>query len=132
MPNVMGTRVVWAVVICGAIVLAAEPPTIALLRRRRVLDVPGARSSHSVPTPRGGGAPIALGLVAAVLIAPDIGRAGPGRLVAVDFFGLLGLLHDLHGWPALSRLSLQVAGASAVAALLVSGARLPAVAAAAA
>lgn len=39
MPNVTGTRVVWAAMICGAIVLAAEPPTIALLRRRRLLDV---------------------------------------------------------------------------------------------
>ncbi|HEX4288490.1 MAG TPA: hypothetical protein VH021_06215 [Trebonia sp.] len=60
-----GDRVVWAVVTCGAIVLAAEPPTIALLRRRRVLDVPGTRSSHSIATPRGGGAPIAVGLLAA-------------------------------------------------------------------
>jgi UDP-GlcNAc:undecaprenyl-phosphate/decaprenyl-phosphate GlcNAc-1-phosphate transferase len=124
--------VVWAVVVCGAIVIVAEPLMIALLRRMAVLDVPGARSSHSVPTPRGGGAPIALGLVAAVLIAPDIDRARLALGVAVAFFGLLGLLDDLYGLPALSRLSLQVAGAGAVAALLVSGAGLPAAAAVAA
>jgi hypothetical protein len=33
MPNVTEDRVVWAVVACGAIVLIAEPPTVALLRR---------------------------------------------------------------------------------------------------
>ena len=63
LPDVTGDRMVWAVVACGAIVLAAEPPTIALLRRRGMLDVPGGRPSHSVPTPRGGGAPIAIGLL---------------------------------------------------------------------
>jgi UDP-GlcNAc:undecaprenyl-phosphate GlcNAc-1-phosphate transferase len=122
--------VVWAVVVCGAIVVVAEPLMIALLRRLAVLDVPGARSSHSVPTPRGGGAPIALGLVAAVLVTPDIDRARLALVVAVAFFGLLGLMDDLHGLPALSRLGLQAAGAAAVAALLVSGARLPAAVAA--
>ncbi len=130
MPNVPRDSVVWAVVVCGAIVIVAEPLMIALLRRLAVLDVPGARSSHSVPTPRGGGAPIAVGLVAAVLITPDIDRARLALVVAVAFFGLLGLLDDLRGLPALSRLALQAAGAVAVAALLVSGARLPAAVAA--
>ena len=58
---------------CGAIVIAAEPVTIPLLRRLHAVDVPGGRSSHTVPTPRGGGAPIAVGLLAAVAIT----RAGP-------------------------------------------------------
>lgn len=118
----------WAVSACGVIVLVAEPLTIALLRRLAVLDMPGGRSSHSVPTPRGGGAPIAVGLVVAALIAPGGGRAGLAFAVAVGFFGLLGLLDDLRGLPALLRLGLQLAGASAVAALLVSGRSLPAVA----
>jgi hypothetical protein len=39
MPNVTGDRVVWAVMACGAIVLIAEPPTVALLRRLAVLAV---------------------------------------------------------------------------------------------
>ena len=58
----------WAVAVCGAIVCVAEPLTIALLRRlvlpisvaalmtpnwvARHLDVPGGRSSHTLPTPR--------------------------------------------------------------------------------
>jgi UDP-GlcNAc:undecaprenyl-phosphate/decaprenyl-phosphate GlcNAc-1-phosphate transferase len=118
--------VVWAVVVCGGIVMVAEPLVIVLLRRLTVLDVPGARSSHTVATPRGGGAPIAVGLVAAVLVAPGIDRPRLALVLAVAFFGLLGLLDDLYGLPALWRLGLQTAGAVAVAALLVSGARVPA------
>jgi UDP-N-acetylmuramyl pentapeptide phosphotransferase/UDP-N-acetylglucosamine-1-phosphate transferase len=119
-------RIIWAVAVCGGTVLAAEPLTVALLRRLAVLDVPGGRSSHSVPTPRGGGVPIAVGLVAAVLIAPGSGKAKLALAAAVGFFGLLGLLDDLGGLPALSRLALQAAGASAVASLLVLPGRLPA------
>ncbi|MCW2897145.1 MAG: glycosyl transferase family 4 [Actinomycetia bacterium] len=118
----------WAVSACGVIVLVAEPLTIALLRRLAVLDMPGGRSSHSVPTPRGGGAPIAVGLVVAALIAPGGARAGLAFAVAVGFFGLLGLLDDLRGLPVVLRLGLQLAGASAVAALLVARLSLPAVA----
>jgi UDP-N-acetylmuramyl pentapeptide phosphotransferase/UDP-N-acetylglucosamine-1-phosphate transferase len=127
MPNVTGDRVVWAVVTCGAIVLAAEPPTIALLRRRRVLDVPGTRSSHSIATPRGGGAPIAVGLLAAAAVAVASGAvaAGLAFALAVAFFGLLGLVDDVRGLPALTRLALQTAGAAAVATLLVAWLSMP-------
>jgi UDP-GlcNAc:undecaprenyl-phosphate GlcNAc-1-phosphate transferase len=123
-----GDKMMWAVSACGVIVLVAEPLTIALLRRLAVLDMPGGRSSHSVPTPRGGGAPIAVGLVVAALIAPGGARAGLAFAVAVGFFGLLGLLDDLRGLPVALRLGLQLAGASAVAALLVARLSLPAVA----
>lgn len=125
---------VWAVVACGAIVLAAEPPTIALLRRRGMLDVPGRRSSHSVPTPRGGGAPIAVGLVVAAWVAIAAGGvlAGLALALAVGFFGLLGLVDDLRGLPAIARLALQAAGAAGVAALLVLRLPVPPLAVAAA
>jgi len=121
MPNVTGDGVAWAVLACGAIVLAAEPPTIALLRRRRVLDVPGGRSSHTTPTPRGGGAPIAVGLLvaAAVAVASGAVLAGLTFALAVGFFGLLGLVDDLRGLPAVARLLFQAAGAVAVATPLV-------------
>ena len=127
MPTVTGESVVWAVLACGAIVLAAEPPTIALLRRRGMLDVPVARSSHVVPTPRGGGAPIAIGLLAAAWVATSAGVAGggPAFALAVGFFGLLGLADDLRGLPAVTRLVLQAAGAAGVAALLVLRLPLP-------
>lgn len=117
----------WAVVACGAIVLATEPPTIALLRRRGMLDVPGGRSSHTVPTPRGGGAPIAAGLLAAAAVAIGSGAVAAGLALglAVLFFGTLGLADDLRGMPALTRLGLQVAGAAGVGAALVLRLSLP-------
>src|ERR1700757_2754899 len=115
MPSVTGDRMVWAISACGVIVLVAEPLMIALLRRLAVVDVPGARSSHSVPTPRGGGAPIAVGLIAAVLIAPGGGQARLALAVAVGFFGLLGLLDDLRGLPVMSRIAAQAAIAVTVA-----------------
>jgi UDP-GlcNAc:undecaprenyl-phosphate GlcNAc-1-phosphate transferase len=116
---VAGDRIEWAVAACGATVLAAEPLTIALLRRLAVLDVPGARSSHSVPTPRGGGAPIVAGLIAATAIAPGGGQARPALAAAVGFFGLLGLLDDLRSLPVLSRLLFQAGAAAVVAWVLV-------------
>ena len=122
----MGDRVVLAVLACGAIVVAAEAPTIALLRRLAVLDLPGGRSSHSVPTPRGGGAPIAVGLLVAASVAPGARGAGLAMAVAVGFFGLLGLADDLLGLSAVSRLVLQAAGAAGVATLLVLRLPLPA------
>jgi UDP-N-acetylmuramyl pentapeptide phosphotransferase/UDP-N-acetylglucosamine-1-phosphate transferase len=124
-----GNSLLWAVFACGVIVLAAEPLTIALLRRLVVLDVPGERSSHTVPTPRGGGAPIAAGLIVAVAMAPNGACAGRARLalaVAVGFFGLLGLIDDFRGLPAISRLVLQAAGAAVVGAVLVSPLPVPA------
>jgi len=127
MPTVTGDSVAWAVLACGAIVLTAEPPTIALLRRRGMLDVPGGRSSHSVPTPRGGGAPIAVGLLAAASVAVASGAVAEGLAfaLAVGFFGLLGLADDLRGLPAVSRLALQAAGGAGVGALLVLRLPLP-------
>jgi UDP-GlcNAc:undecaprenyl-phosphate/decaprenyl-phosphate GlcNAc-1-phosphate transferase len=127
MPTVTGDNVAWAVLACGVIAAAAEPPTIALLRRRRMLDVPGGRSSHSVPTPRGGGAPIAVGLLAAAAVTVAAGdvAAGLAFALAVGFFGLLGLADDLRGLPAVLRLALQAAGAAGVGALLVLGLPLP-------
>ena len=123
--HVIGDGVVRAGLACGVIVLVAEPPTIALLRRLTVLDVPGERSSHSVPTPRGGGAPIALGLLAAAAVAPGAGDPRLAFAAAVGFFGLLGLVDDLRGLSALSRLALAAAGATGVATLLVLRLSLP-------
>ena len=130
--HVIGDGVVRAGLACGVIVAVAEPPTIALLRRLTVLDLPGERSSHSVPTPRGGGAPIAVGLLVAASLAPGAGDAGLAFAVAVSFFGLLGLADDLRGLSALSRLAVAAAGAAGVATLLVLRLPLPPLALAAA
>ena len=117
---------VWAVSACGGIVLVTEPLTIALLRRLAVIDMPGGRSSHSVPTPRGGGAPIAAGLLVAAGLTPSASRDEVlAFLTGVGFLGLVGMLDDLRGLPSVLRLELQAGGSAAVAALLVAGLSLP-------
>jgi UDP-GlcNAc:undecaprenyl-phosphate/decaprenyl-phosphate GlcNAc-1-phosphate transferase len=109
----------YAVSACGAVVAAAEAVTIPLLRWAAVIDVPGHRSSHTVPTPRGGGVPIAAGLlVAAGLIGGVIAAV---FAFAVAAFGLLGFAEDLRGLTAGRRLILQAAGGVLVAVVLVSG-----------
>ncbi len=118
----------WAVLACGLIVVVTEPLTIALLRRLMVIDMPGHRSSHSVPTPRGGGAPIAVGL----LVAVGLARPGPGDgeavafAASVAFFGFLGLLDDVRGLPARLRLALQLTASAGIAGMLAGRMHLPA------
>jgi UDP-N-acetylmuramyl pentapeptide phosphotransferase/UDP-N-acetylglucosamine-1-phosphate transferase len=103
---------VWAVSACGGIVLVTEPLTIALLRRLAVIDVPGGRSSHSVPTPRGGGAPIAVGLLAAA----GITRAASRDEVLADLAGLALLVAYLGSPKTLARTRKRYRGAHATTA----------------
>src|SRR6201995_1145162 len=103
--------------------MVSEPLAIQLLHKLAVMDVPGQRSSHTRPTPRGGGAPIAIGMLVAAAMA-----GGPGAVpfvIAVAFFGAIGMLDDLRGLPARLRLALQLVGSAAVAALLVASISLP-------
>ena len=107
-----------AVTACGAVVVVAEPVTIPLLRRAAFIDVPGHRSSHTVPTPRGGGIPVVAGLlVAAVLIG---GALATVFACAVAAFGLLGFADDMRGLTPGCRLATQAACGTLVALVLVS------------
>jgi UDP-GlcNAc:undecaprenyl-phosphate GlcNAc-1-phosphate transferase len=120
-----GDEITRAVVCCGIVVMATEPLTIPLLRRLAAIDTPGLRSSHTVPTPRGGGLPIVAGLLVAVALIR--GAAAVPFGAAVGFFGALGFADDLRGLTAIRRLVLQCAGSAGIAALLVSPLHLPAV-----
>jgi Fuc2NAc and GlcNAc transferase len=90
--------------------------------RRRLVDVPNQRSSHSTPTPRGGGLSIVLVCLAALLslavagvvdarLAASIG--GPAAAIA-----LVGWLDDHGHVPALWRLMVQLVAATAAVLLL--------------
>jgi UDP-GlcNAc:undecaprenyl-phosphate/decaprenyl-phosphate GlcNAc-1-phosphate transferase len=109
---------------CGGIVAVTEPLTIAMLRRLAVIDVPGDRSSHLVPTPRGGGLPVAAGMLVAAALAAGA-EAWPFA-GAVGFFAAIGMLDDLRGLRVRTRLALQGCGAAAVAALLLARLEAPA------
>src|SRR5580692_7791316 len=98
-----------AVAACGTVVAAAEAVTIPLLRRAAIIDVPGHRSSHAVPTPRGGGIPVAAGLlVAAGLIG---GLNATFFVLAVVAFGILGTAEDVRGLTVRRRLAWQACSA---------------------
>ncbi len=96
---------------CGAFVAIAEPLTIVLLRRVAAMDVPNQRSSHTIATPRGGGAPIAVGLTALAVLAG--GSAAAAFALAVGAFGAIGFADDLAGLSIGRRLILQAAASIA-------------------
>jgi UDP-N-acetylmuramyl pentapeptide phosphotransferase/UDP-N-acetylglucosamine-1-phosphate transferase len=119
-----GLTTVLAVTACGAVVAGTEAMAIPLLRRADIVDVPGHRSSHAVPTPRGGGIPVAAGLlVAAGLIG---GLNATFFVLAVAAFGMLGAAEDVRGLTVRRRLAWQACGALMIAILLVSGLAAPA------
>lgn len=82
------------------------------LTRRQVLDRPNERSSHSVPTPRGGGIAVLLAIVLGWLLdglmRGSLGLADLAILVAAAGLSLVCFLDDLRGLPALPRFLAQV------------------------
>jgi UDP-N-acetylmuramyl pentapeptide phosphotransferase/UDP-N-acetylglucosamine-1-phosphate transferase len=112
-----------AAVSCGSVVVLAEPVTISLLRRAAAMDVPSLRSSHTVPTLRGGGAPIAVGLVLAALLIR--GPVAIAFMIAVAAFSVIGLIDDLTGLSVRYRLALQGLASLAAAIALLSHLSLP-------
>lgn len=106
--------------------LVLGPVTIVALRRLRAFDQPSVRSSHSMPTLRGGGLAPALAATTAVLYARDLtGHALIAVLVGSVTFAAIGMAEDLRGLPALARLVLQLVAAMAVLPWLVSDLRGP-------
>lgn len=80
---------------------------------RGVLDVPNSRSSHVLPTPRGGGMAIVVTVLFTVGIMSLCGRA-PADLAAALLIGgplvaLVGLIDDLRGVSVSARLAVQFA-----------------------
>lgn len=117
-----------ASVVTGATVALLLP----LLRRRQVMDVPNARSSHAVPVPRGGGVGVVAGVFAAVLVATLSGMPIPWTVVAVVLaMACVGFVDDLVGLSSKVRFAAQVVAGLVVAAWLVvdsPAARWPAIA----
>lgn len=84
-----------------------------------VIDTPNERSSHSVPTPRGGGLAIVISSLAAIGVLAAAGIVGVDLLVAVGGGGAAvassGLLDDYRTLSARTRLTVHLlAGAWAV------------------
>ncbi len=85
---------------------------IPLLRRSNVLDRPNERSSHAVPTPRGGGIAV-IGTVLLIWVgAGAAGRVTPEIFLVCLAAGLLAAvcwIDDLHGLSPVTRLTAQAA-----------------------
>ncbi len=124
MPMSEGLSTVLAVTACAAVVASAEAVAIPLLRRAAIVDVPGHRSSHAVPTPRGGGIPVAAGLLAAAGLIGGLNATF--FALAVAGFGMLGTAEDVRGLSVRRRLGLQAFGSLMIAILLLSGLTVPA------
>jgi UDP-GlcNAc:undecaprenyl-phosphate GlcNAc-1-phosphate transferase len=73
------------------VALALVPALVKFAIGRNLLDVPNARSSHEIPTPRLGG----LAVIAGVWAASPLVKEGLTLLVAATLAGLLGLLDDV-------------------------------------
>jgi UDP-N-acetylmuramyl pentapeptide phosphotransferase/UDP-N-acetylglucosamine-1-phosphate transferase len=76
-------RLALAVLICFPIAWLATAATLRGLQRRGILDRPNARSSHSVPTPRGGGLAIMATLLPAWVVIVLAGYASRAPLSAL-------------------------------------------------
>lgn len=106
-----------AVLVAG---IALTGVALLYLRRRMILDHPNDRSSHSIPTPRGGG------LAVTVLCVGIIGGLGlcHGETMLVGLsggaviLGLISWLDDLRSLSARVRLVAQLIAAGAVVPLL--------------
>lgn len=94
---------------------------IAWALGRRLIDVPNERSSHTVPTPRGGGLGIVAGAIAG--LAP-LAMAGmlqlqfAGALACGCVIAVLGYLDDRHSLSVRIRLVIQALAATVALALL--------------
>ena len=77
------------------VALALVPVLVRFAIGRNLLDVPNARSSHEIPTPRLGGLALILGVWA---VSPLLG-GGILPLVAATAAGAVGLLDDLVDLP---------------------------------
>lgn len=86
--------------------------------RRGLMDMPNARSSHSIPTPRGGG----LAVVATTLIGVAIlygtgllaSRHAIGLVIAGAMVAIVGYVDDKRGLPPLPRFAVHIAASALV------------------
>ncbi|MBS0212880.1 MAG: glycosyltransferase family 4 protein [Proteobacteria bacterium] len=86
---------------------------LAYARRRRMLDLPGARRSHDMPTPRGGGIAPAVVAIAGgtwlALLHPQAAASWIASLAGLGMVTGIGWLDDHRPLPAWPRLLVHVA-----------------------
>jgi UDP-N-acetylmuramyl pentapeptide phosphotransferase/UDP-N-acetylglucosamine-1-phosphate transferase len=97
----------------GAVVAYATTRLFLPLLRAHVMDDPNERSSHTVPTPRGGGIGIVAGLTAGLLVAGLCGAPVPHWriLVGTVLVAVTGFIDDMWTLKALPRFTVMILAA---------------------
>jgi UDP-N-acetylmuramyl pentapeptide phosphotransferase/UDP-N-acetylglucosamine-1-phosphate transferase len=112
----------WAAMVAFVVSGMGAALTLSYTRRAGLVDIPNARSSHTVPTPRGGG----IALVAAVLLVTgyELALGGQPHFFLIVIAGaplllaLVGWLDDRDSMPVKVRLLVHIACGLAVAFLV--------------
>jgi UDP-N-acetylmuramyl pentapeptide phosphotransferase/UDP-N-acetylglucosamine-1-phosphate transferase len=95
---------IYAILAALVIGVGLQPLVVRVMTTASVLDIPSDRSSHTIPTPRGGGVAVALAVGVALLLLP---LARPLAL-PVLLFAVIGLVEDVRGVPILPRFASQL------------------------
>ncbi len=103
-----------AISFTGALALGIVgiPFYIKAARFKKIVDVPNQRSSHSVPTPRGGGIFIPAGLIATSIFALfifDTHLENIILLIALSIVAVIGFIDDIKSLPTILRLATHLA-----------------------
>ena len=114
----------WLVPLTAMLVTLLLTPLVRrLVLAHGLVDKPGNRRSHSLPTPRGGGLALVAGLSVSLIIAAPLGHltgsTGYSTLLLIALLGLLGGSDDVFELGVGVRLACQVLIASVM--LLVLG-----------
>ncbi|WP_447747586.1 MraY family glycosyltransferase [Pseudomonas nicosulfuronedens] len=98
-------------ILLAAVFIASWAMTAGVRRyalARSIMDIPNARSSHQVPTPRGGGVAIVLGFLGCLFLAGLLGAVEGRSLLALlpagALVAIIGFLDDHRHIPARWRL----------------------------
>lgn len=101
-----------------ALSLAITSAILSLGERLQLLDKPNARSSHTVPKPRGGGVAFTFTFLAGLLVLWRTGMLAPAWawpiLIATVPVATVGLLDDLRSQSARLRFAVQLSTALAL------------------
>jgi len=113
-----------ACIMCAGLIVVLHP-----LLARYALARPNARSSHSTPTPQGGGAAVIAAVIASVAISASFSGAPVNSslfaiFAATVLLALVGAYDDLRTMPVMPRLLIQAVAVGIVLATLPADIRL--------
>jgi Fuc2NAc and GlcNAc transferase len=113
--RLMNSILIWFAVSAGILSLTLTEVVRRYAASRNIIDIPNARSSHQVPTPRGGGLAIVLTFSAVLIVLAASGvidrKIAVVLLICGGIVGLVGFLDDKYQLPAPIRLAAQILAA---------------------